>query len=188
MHLIRVPKKGLALQLPISLCWWATHTLKSLKHPHQKQLHGRQFLLDHIVLVGQRGTKKRPLFSDCRRVCPESFALLRSAIGCPEHRQLHLRAMPDLNSSAPTFVTRLLIIIIKLVVNCQSGKFNDRSNKVGVVKITLCAPLLLHFARPLLKSCSRLWYRNALKALTLYIIMVIKGLKCIYFAAHITFA
>ncbi len=70
-HLIRVPKEGLALHLPISPHGWATPTLKSFKlcqkHAHIKKvlktLWPTFFLPDHTVLLGRRAVP-RPLFSE----------------------------------------------------------------------------------------------------------------------------
>ncbi len=50
-HLIRVPKEGLALQLPISSCGWATPTLKSIKLCHTVMTKDRATQSSHKVMV-----------------------------------------------------------------------------------------------------------------------------------------
>ncbi len=92
-HPHRVPNEGLALQLPISLCEWATLTLKSFKicqkHAHIKKvlkkiLCGRTFFRPTTQLWGGRRAERLSFFSGCQKVCHESFALLLGALGCPE--------------------------------------------------------------------------------------------------------
>ena len=94
MHLIRIPKEGLALQLPVSPHGKGHIYLKILQTitktwPHQEILEkmcvGDNFLPNHTVLGCQRA-ESWPSFSECPRVCPESYALLLSALGCPGMR------------------------------------------------------------------------------------------------------
>ena len=74
--------------IPISLCGWATPTLKSFK-VCQKQAHIKKVLkkctwtnilrLNHTVLEVGQSAERRSILS----VCSESFALLLGALECP---------------------------------------------------------------------------------------------------------
>ncbi len=65
-----VPKKRLALHLFLSLRRWATFAWATIFSP------------DHTILGG--AGRSLATFLEHPGVCPESFALLLSALGCPE--------------------------------------------------------------------------------------------------------
>ena len=61
----------------------ANHSKVHINKGLKKMCVDAHFLPDHTVL-GVGGLKGAHFFSTCPKVCPESFALLLSVLGCPE--------------------------------------------------------------------------------------------------------